>query len=458
MMISTQSISVCSPRLPQPGICTNSPVALSPLRRQASLTWSSCFPKVGRGCSTLTAIKQASPFSSSAEDASADVKVRATNTGGRHSTGTQTVELLEPISPPKLASTIDDQLPTLLAMIIDGFPPFQMCKYVHEAENRLHQYVERYQNVKYLDAYYRAGLSAAAYGHPGTIDVDRLVGIGMNYGLQFLVDDLFFDTPSEFLQEQYGISRDARESPQKIREYIDHLDAIFGQQVQPSNPAPLIETIMWEAGQYTLGLSNPEWFEVYVADLVEHHRSGSASEVDILQGRNLYFQDLESYADMRGANVGGKFIQMMVEFGNDTYVPSVMRASPYFEKLTAVTSIHLGLVNDVFSYHKESALEQNPRNLITLLMEWEGKPFVETVYMAIDVVNTYARTIVDLEAEAWNSTLRNHLHEIIALIVGNVYFSIMDKRYRHPDSIFPELRDMNQSWKILPDAEGHVGL
>jgi len=59
---------------------------------------------------------------------------------------------------------------------------------------------------------------------------------------------------------------------------------------------------------------------------------------------------------------------------------------------------------------------------------------------------------MDLEVEACNSTLQNHLQDIKSLIAGNVYFHIMDPRYWHPDSPFPELRDMSSSWKILPHA------
>ncbi len=84
-------------------------------------------------------------------------------------------------------------------MVIDSFPPFRISKYVDEAEKCLYQYVECYRNVISLDSYYCAGLSAAAYGHPEVLNLDRLMGIAINYGLQFLLDDLFFDTPNEFL-------------------------------------------------------------------------------------------------------------------------------------------------------------------------------------------------------------------------------------------------------------------
>jgi len=266
-----------------------------------------------------------------------------------------------------------------------------------------------------------------------------------------LIDDLFFDTPaeSEFLQDQYGVSRSACASPEKTQEYLDHLDAVFKQQVQPSNPTPLIETMMWEVGRDTLELSNREWFNHYVICVMQCHRASVDSQADIVQGRNLWFQDLESYIVMRIGNVGGRFVQMLVEIAIDNYIPSALRANPYLENLTSTVCIHIGFSNDVFSYHKESMLEQNPRNLITVLMECEGKPFAQTVQTAVDLTNEYARAIIDFEAQASrNPILQSHLQEIKALIAGNVYFSIMDDRYRHPESTFPELRDTTSSWKI----------
>jgi len=62
--------------------------------------------------------------------------------------------------------------------------------------------------------------------------------------------------------------------------------------------------------------------------------------------------------------------------------------------------------------------------------------------MMIGLVNTYAHAILDLEAKAWNSTLQNHLQDIKTLIIGGIYFGCMEKHYQHPNSIFLELRDI----------------
>lgn len=370
----------------------------------------------------------------------------------------KSVEFVDPISPTKSTSKVDDQLPPLLSLVIDGLLPLQQSKFTREAERRLHKYVKRYHNVYALESCCFAGLSSASYMHPAVISVDRLVAISISYGMQFLLDDLFFDTPDEFSQDQYGVNLSTCGSPKKIQEYFDHLDAIFGQQVQPRNPAPLIETMVWELGRDMLELSNLEWFNHYVARTAEHHRGSVASYADILQGQKLFFRDVESYAGMRVKNIGANFVQMAIEFANDSYIPSSLRSNPYLKIVMTTTAIHLAFVNDMFSYHKESTIEQNPRNLITVLLECEGKPFVETVYRAIGLVNTYAREVLDLEAKAWNSFLQNYMEDIKALITGNIYYSFIDKRYRHLNSTFPELRDISGSWKVLPSHAKGLGI
>jgi len=390
-------------------------------------------------------------FSGAVQNAPA-VEVPAKDAPVHHLNGTKTMKLMDPISLAKLVSNVDDRLPPLLSMIIDGLPPFQIAKYVDEAEKRMHQYVERFNNVHSLDSCCIAGLSVASYLHPGIISLDRLVAMSFNYTLLFLLDDLFFDTPNEFRLDQYGVTQSACGDPQKVKEYLDHLDAVFSQQVQPSTPTPLIETLMKESGRDLLRLSNPEWFRIHTANIVEHHHSGASSYADIVEGHNTCFKDVESYAVMRAANVGGKFVQSAIEFANDSYIPSSLRTTPYFENLTKITSIQIGFANDVLSYHKESSIEQNPRNLITVLMECEGKPFAQTVHMAMDLTNTYTRAILDLEAEALNSPLQKHVHDVIDAVAGNIYFGIVDYRYRHPNSVFPEQRDMTYSWKTLPLA------
>jgi hypothetical protein len=361
-----------------------------------------------------------------------------------------------PVSSVQIASKGDDKLPPLLSMIVEGLPPYAESKYVHEAENYLKEQVKRYENPPSLDTYYRYGLVFAGYCHPGVISLDRLVALSTYYASLFLLDDLLFDDPDENLFEPYGIDRSVLSSPEKIREYLDHLAAVFGQQKSPRSPATLIETLMCEVGRDMLALSNPEWFEANLHLLYEYFHVSVAGHSDIVTGHNSYFQDLQSYTDMRAVIAGGKYILILTEFASDTYIPTVMRSDPYMQKMEIAAATHLAFANDVFSYHKESTVEENPRNLVTVLMACEGKSFVQAAQQAIELVNKYASSILDLEVEASDSVLQNHSRETRALVAGNVYYSCMCERYRQPDSVFPELRDMSTSWKAFLESSGGV--
>lgn len=95
--------------------------------------------------------------------------------------------------------------------------------------------------------------------------------------------------------------------------------------------------------------------------------------------------------------------------------------------------------------------------MITVLMEFEGKPFVQAVFAAIGLFNSYASTILDLESETSNSAMQCHLQDIKELLAGNIYFSSSAKRYRQSDSDFPEQKEMSHPLaerSVFPELKG----
>lgn len=44
------------------------------------------------------------------------------------------IKVIHLIALAQLVSTIDDQLRSLLSMVIDGFPPLEQSEYIHKAE------------------------------------------------------------------------------------------------------------------------------------------------------------------------------------------------------------------------------------------------------------------------------------------------------------------------------------
>lgn len=73
--------------------------------------------------------------------------------------------------------------------------------------------------------------------------------------------------------------------------------------------------------------------------------------------------------------------------------------------MPSFTHYHIMLVNDIYSYHKESTLEVQPRNLITVLINTEGMSLAQAVRRGIEVVDASARTVFDLETQLMSSSL-----------------------------------------------------
>ncbi|KAG0597868.1 hypothetical protein M758_12G026700 [Ceratodon purpureus] len=338
----------------------------------------------------------------------------------------------------------ESELPPLLpSMVIEGLPPMRQSMYLPEAEKLVMTYVERWQIVS-LDSFFLLGLSLTGFIHSGVISVDRLVAMAILYGILFVLDDLFIDSPNDILLGQYGIAPSIRNSPDQIKEYLDKvLNEIFGQKSKPlpslANP---VEMIFWEVGHDIQRLSNAEWFNTFVEGINEWFQASISSHADIVSGHNLCVQDLRSYSRMRAGNFGGTFIQLLQEFASDCYLTEEMRSLPFMLEAKSAATMHMAFVNDIYSYHKESMQEENPRNLITVLMESEEKTFVQAVHAAIGLANLHARTILDLELKTSNSAVQRHLQGLKELIAGQLYYSTVQKRYRHPDSFFPELRDV----------------
>ena len=339
---------------------------------------------------------------------------------------------------------LDNKLPPLLAsMVIEGLPPIHQSMYFYDAEKVLMKHAESWQIVSF-ESYCVLGLFSASLLHPQIISVDRLVLISIQYALMFFLDDIFIDSPDQkFTLDESGIDRSARDSPLQTKAYLDYLNAIFGQQLKPSQDlATPMERMVWELGHDMLQLSHPEWFRTFVESVVEHHTASVASVADFAGGHYTSLQGLESYSHMRAGNVGGKMVQLLTEFASNTYLPKEMRSHQIMELISNAATMHLAFVNDIYSYHKESKQEGNPRNVITVLMKSEGKSFVQAVCAAIELINSYASTILHLESETLNSVLQYHLQNIKELLAGNIYYSASTKRYRQPDSVFPELRDV----------------
>lgn len=225
------------------------------------------------------------------------------------------------------ASPVDEnqQVPSLLSLIVEGFPQIEQSKHTLEAYKLLAQYTARWQKIPSFDAYCRLGLSGPSYMLPRALDADRLLTAGIHWGCNFLIDDMFYDSqPTQrlFLADEYGIDRSVYESPSRIQECCDHIMAVFAQEKPIRSRAPAIEVIMGELGRHMLQLSSPEWFKAFVAKDRVFLRSWADTLADFVSGQHECVQNLDLYSTMRAANIGGDFIQLTAEFAHNRFLPS----------------------------------------------------------------------------------------------------------------------------------------
>ena len=183
------------------------------------------------------------------------------------------------------------------------------------------------------------------------------------------------------------------------------------------------------------------------------------SHLNMAGDRFFGSEDLDSYTKMRYGNFAGGAILLLVELAKDALLPEEVREDARIRELSAAAGIHAAFVNDIFSYPKEVAQEENPRNLVKILMDCKGIPLPQAAWRAVNLVNSYANVVMDMESqlpepwdsEPWGSHVRRYVEGVKDIMSGNMYWMSLHKRYRHPDSVFPELRAVTNAHAQLQE-------
>jgi len=280
--------------------------------------------------------------------------------------------------------------------------------------------------------------------YSGVVTAERLAILVIFYALNFIIDDILFDRSDEdSLANEYGISSSIRESPQTIGEFVEKLNVILTQENPPVDPTP-IERMWWESGRDFRRLGHSEWCNALFDSVVASYRIAVASLIDSANDR-MFFQDLDSYTQMRLDNCGIPWACILLEFSNADFLPHEVREQATMIKLRDIASIQAGFVNDIFSYPKEIVSEENgnPRNLIKFLMESEGILQPQAVSRAVNLVNSYNCLFEEVEStqlpvtwnsEPWASSLHRYVEAMKLLMSGHIfwYTHVSNKRYNDP--------------------------
>jgi hypothetical protein len=200
-----------------------------------------------------------------------------------------------------------------------------------EASKHVRKFVERWQNIKSLESYCHFCLSLVSYMYSGVVTAERLAILVIFYALNFIIDDILFDRSDEdSLANEYGISSSIRESPQTIGEFVEKLNVILTQENPPVDPTP-IERMWWESGRDFRRLGHLEWCNALFDSVVASYRIAVASLIDSANDR-MFFQDLDSYTQMRLDNCGIPWACILLEFSNADFFTTRGARTSYDDK------------------------------------------------------------------------------------------------------------------------------
>jgi len=201
-------------------------------------------------------------------------------------------------------------------------------------------------------------------------------------------------------------------------------------------------------------LSNPEWFELFSQCHLDFDLANLASFRADLEGDRRGITDVDSFTRMRNQMTGGRMKNLAIEFVHNQFLPTEVRERPEVRKLSLAHWTWATYVNDIFSFSKEQD-EAHSQNLIKAIMESEGLSLPQAACRTVNLINSLAGEILELEAQLLagevDPALRRYLDSTKECMTGDLHWHSMVKRYRHPQAPFAELRDVNVSF--FPKAE-----
>jgi hypothetical protein len=346
----------------------------------------------------------------------------------------------------------DKEFPPLVASLaIPGLPPCRESVYVDEASAIIGK---RWPSTwKELEVFYHACTSFISFNHPASVSADRLAAIAALCTQALILDDVLFDSPNAFLAEKVGIDLDILGSPEGLQRFIHEMDVLIRQEEPPQHPTP-IQEMTWRFGSDLRRLSNPEWFELLAQSLLDFYLANLASFRADLEGDRRGITDVDSFTRMRIQMTGGQMNNLSIEFVLNQFLPTEVRERPEVKKLSLARWTWAAYVNDIFSFSKEQD-EAHSQNLIKVIMESEGLSLPQAAWRTVNLINSLAGEILELEAQLLagevDPALRRYLGGTKQSMTGALYWHSMVKRYRHPQAPFAELRDVNVSF--FPKAE-----
>jgi hypothetical protein len=317
--------------------------------------------------------------------------------------------------------------------------PAQVHPQADEAERKIEAYCQ-YLGIKLPHFHEYTTMSSYLFPHAGT---ERLVVIDVLTNLLYYIDDIYSMNRGD--EER----NDALDSPAMMTIFRNCLDILRRGTLQngmrPDFNEPLYRT-MKALHDDMLRLSSQAWLERLVNDLEDHFRYSLLPVDAIMTNGRL---DINKYINVREHDSGMHPTIDLLELGFGIFIPDEVRRDPVIDTLRTSTIRIGGLMNDIFSYHKEVVKLGSYFNLISVYMLGEGMDFEEAVDQAVDLVNgftetflEYEHTLPDFSNEELNRDVQLYVLGLRDQIIATYHWQMSTNRYRSPDSPFPELREL----------------
>jgi hypothetical protein len=317
--------------------------------------------------------------------------------------------------------------------------PVQIHPQADEAERRIEAYCQ-YLGIRlpHFDEY--TTMSSYLFPRAGT---ERLVVIDVLTNLLYYIDDIYSMNRGE------SERNDALDSRTMMTIFKNCLDILrrgtLKNGTRPDFNEPLYRT-MKALHDDMLRLASQAWLERLVNDLEDHFRH-SLLPVDAIMtdGR----PDLNKYIAIREHDSGMRPTIDLLELGFGIYIPDEIRRHPVIDTLRTCTIRIGGLMNDMFSYHKEVVKLGSYFNLISVYMQGEGMEFDDAVDHAVELVNGFTETFLEYEQKLpdfgdpeLNRDVQLYVLGLRDQIIATYHWQMSTNRYRSSDSPFPELREL----------------
>ncbi|KMS75306.1 hypothetical protein ACM01_09940 [Streptomyces viridochromogenes] len=201
---------------------------------------------------------------------------------------------------------------------------------------------------------------------------------------------------------------DSDEQPGSRSQAIEELCGIL--HGAPAQPSPVADALhgLWEETRTGTPAS---WRRVFVASFEAFLRSYTLEAELKAAGR---IPELPEYLGWRMYSVGMPWLWDLDELRLPLFLPDSVRTCEAMSTLRRAGSLHIALVNDVFSVERESMLGY-PYNAVSLIMRAQGCSLQEAVAQVAGLVAEHARTVsrileTDLAAELRHQHLPPDAH------------------------------------------------